>query len=569
MNIAEVLAALDPDRIKEELDDDLSFVLEDAWNKAARSVGSTASFDIQNPLVVEFLAENDIKAEGITRTLQERVGTQLIEGVMSGEGVDQIRRRVEEAWPDISENRAETIARTEITRAQSYGNVQAYEASGVVDGLEWSAALINTRPSHLVLNGQTRKLGEDFTSGLGNKAQYPGGFGSPGDDVNCVVGETVIRSAFPASKVFRRWYEGAIVEIVDSRGNKLAVTPNHPVLTEAGWVPAGDVCVGDSISCRVESEHVCVSGDYIEDTPPTAEKIYESAIEMRIARYACQGGDSDFHGDGFPSEVDIVFVEGELLGEESVVSALSEKFRKPLFSGPLPADGSFVEGGKGSHSLGAGCKSSDGGVGAAGKCGPLGRASLAHDDCERVSDPSCFNAGLSETSSQKLAGYAKFGGETLDALPASVPGTNLLDVVDVDAARVISPRGHPSRVDAPGFELLPKSLLVNADHLRDLADGTPLRMETSSVVDVRLGYFSGHVYNLQTDSGWYTANGVTLSNCMCAVIPTVIADSLDVDGKQRYRVDSETDKRRYQAEMKAAMKAVIDTFLPEILRRIR
>lgn len=186
MNIAEVLAALEPDRIREELDDDLSFVLEDAWNKAARSVGSTATFDIQNPLVVEFLAENRIKAEGITRTLQERVGTQLIEGVMSGEGIDQIRRRVGNAWPEISENRAETIARTEITRAQSFGNVQAYEASGVVDGLEWSAALINTRPSHLVLNGQTRQLGEDFTSGLGGKAQYPGGFGVAADDVNCM-----------------------------------------------------------------------------------------------------------------------------------------------------------------------------------------------------------------------------------------------------------------------------------------------------------------------------------------------------------------------------------------------
>jgi SPP1 gp7 family putative phage head morphogenesis protein len=183
--LAAILEALTASRIEDEMRDELGFIVEDSGNKAWRSIGARGSFNMQNPLVEVILSEAGVYAEGITSTLQERLATQLIEGMRQGEGVDQLKRRVRESWPDISRERAQTIARTETTRAQSAANDAAYEMSGVVDRLEWLAVFRNTRPSHSALHGVIVDVGEDFVSGAGNRARYPGGFGVPEEDVNC------------------------------------------------------------------------------------------------------------------------------------------------------------------------------------------------------------------------------------------------------------------------------------------------------------------------------------------------------------------------------------------------
>jgi hypothetical protein len=55
------------------------------------------------------------------------------------------------------------------------------------------------------------------------------------------------------------------------------------------------------------------------------------------------------------------------------------------------------------------------------------------------------------------------------------------------------------------------------------------------VVEVRRIQWSGHVFNLSSTEGWFTANGLIVSNCDCANVPTV-EDTAD---------DWSTDPRRY------------------------
>jgi hypothetical protein len=47
-------------------------------------------------------------------------------------------------------------------------------------------------------------------------------------------------------------------------------------------------------------------------------------------------------------------------------------------------------------------------------------------------------------------------------------------------------------------------------------------VETDKLLDVRRVPFRGHVYNLQTDDGWYTANSIIVHNCQCVTVPVVI-----------------------------------------------
>lgn len=67
---------------------------------------------------------------GVTRQMQDRIRQTLVEGLTRGENPRTIAREMV-GQLDISERKAETIARTEIIRAHSEGQLQAMEQLGV------------------------------------------------------------------------------------------------------------------------------------------------------------------------------------------------------------------------------------------------------------------------------------------------------------------------------------------------------------------------------------------------------------------------------------------------------
>lgn len=84
--------------------------------------------------------------------------------------------------------RAMRIARTEGQRIANEAACHAQERAkerGADIVKQWCAILDGrTRPSHALLNGQIREIGEPFQID-GHKAMYPGGFGIPSEDINC------------------------------------------------------------------------------------------------------------------------------------------------------------------------------------------------------------------------------------------------------------------------------------------------------------------------------------------------------------------------------------------------
>lgn len=93
-----------------------------------------------------------------------------------------VQEAVDKYTDNLTEYRAETVARTEVLRAISAGRfegaVQAVGRDGIEHDdimLEWSATMDSrTRDLHQSMNGQRRRVDEPFEDSDGNLLRYPG-----------------------------------------------------------------------------------------------------------------------------------------------------------------------------------------------------------------------------------------------------------------------------------------------------------------------------------------------------------------------------------------------------------
>jgi HK97 family phage portal protein len=140
-----------------------------------------AVLDVEPMLIVASAESNEI----VKRIIQK--------GLAEGVDIKDMQAEIWDRFNDTSEfslNRTTTIARTETTQAANASTLDAYKQSGVVEGKEWLTSRDRkVRPAtkfdkgdHQVLDGEVRKLDENFSNGL----RYPGDqSGSPEENINC------------------------------------------------------------------------------------------------------------------------------------------------------------------------------------------------------------------------------------------------------------------------------------------------------------------------------------------------------------------------------------------------
>lgn len=122
----------------------------------------------------------------------KRFDRTLAKAIREGRGVSptDARRMVERYRDGLLRMRGETIARTELLGALGASQNEALDQMIRREGLspdavkeEWDSAEDGfTRDSHRVMDGQTRRHGEPFVTGLGNLARYPGDENLPAED---------------------------------------------------------------------------------------------------------------------------------------------------------------------------------------------------------------------------------------------------------------------------------------------------------------------------------------------------------------------------------------------------
>ena len=134
---------------------------------------------------------------------------------------------------------------------------------------------------------------------------------------NAILGDQQCRALGEVENAARAWYEGPSVHLTTARGHRLTVSPNHPVLTTAGWLAADRVREGMHVLSRPHAESEGLASDSAEDfddAPTSFEEVFD-ALAAHGCRTSVAASGDDFHGDGrsYKGEVDVVWAEGALL----------------------------------------------------------------------------------------------------------------------------------------------------------------------------------------------------------------------------------------------------------------
>lgn len=258
------------------------------------------------PLFSKIAFRNLVEAPAVIRRLQN----EMVQATLLGESQEKIIRRIRAVMGNSAAN-ARRIAQTERTRLQSQARAdQLHEAAqmGIRITKTWSTRMVNSRESHVALNNKTIAENEKFRTIWGNELSYPGDPSAPAKEViNCFVKETRIASNTSVEAATEREYIGELVTIETRGGIKFTCTPNHPVLTDKGWIAAGALYEGCNILTSGFAENFC-SWIYPNknNVVPCIYDIYQlfSRISFvnRIAR-----GLVNFHGDIPDTDVKVVF----------------------------------------------------------------------------------------------------------------------------------------------------------------------------------------------------------------------------------------------------------------------
>lgn len=276
---------------------------------------------------------------------------------------------------------------------------------------------------------------------------------------NCLPGDTLV-TAKGITAASKRWYDGQLVIIETARSKRLACTPNHPILTPGEWVAARFLNVGDYVVSHVGVDRALLRDSDHEHMPTRIEQIAETfGCSEKVTATEVPVAPEDFHGDGWNSKIAVIWADSDL--EDRVETTFPQDFGERAFQGGdtkspfLPGECTLVE-------------SSDGICAAASPrvCGhhlgcPLFRRHLSPFDA--------LSLGLS---------------------------------ADMDASRQ-----EPATDDTT----------TNLEEVSNSLFRYPGLVQPDKVIHIQVVPFHGYVFNLQTDAGYYLAEGIVTHNCRCTM----------------------------------------------------
>jgi SPP1 gp7 family putative phage head morphogenesis protein len=117
---------------------------------------------------------------------QKKVQQAITQGIIQGESIDKITKRLSETLEAQGKDRMRLFARTAITESENEGRMAMLrdaEKMGIKVLKKWLATKDKrTRDSHREMDGETRKVEDAFSNGL----MYPGDpGGDPAEVYNC------------------------------------------------------------------------------------------------------------------------------------------------------------------------------------------------------------------------------------------------------------------------------------------------------------------------------------------------------------------------------------------------
>jgi len=376
----------------------------------------------------------------------------------------------------VSQSKARFLARQETNLFMTIYASEKYQKANIFRYVWRTAGDGDVRPGHKELNGRV------FSFAQKAPAQYMS-TGEPenaGEDYNCLPGDLRIDFGGGIEKCFRRWFSGELTTLVLESGKTIRATPNHPVLTLDGWKPIGVLNDSDYL-IDLSKDLAYLPGKYRNERIPMISEVFKSLRKSGLS-FSFPGKADQFHGDGANGNVDVISATSPLrLGRQS---ALDKNVHK--FSLTMPDPFAFRQGGF---------------------LQPL----AAHG---RRNLPS----GRMSRGSQPLPRGGRHFGK-----PDKIGFGTITDVDTSLKETASNYNSFISRSFGNGKLTLPVKIGSNDGtwiKLQAIGCGTMDRVKRVSHVK-----YSGYVYNFQTTLGYYTTEGLIVSNCRCVCEPIVETES--------------------------------------------
>lgn len=441
--------------------------------------------------------------KGITEAMDQQISRILAQGLAEGQNPMVIARRINsEAFDRRAIVRSRVLARTEVIAAHAEATLNGFEEAGI-EGVEVEAEFATAGddrvcPECEALEGRVVPISEAH----GIIPVHP----------NCLPGESMVLSRTGISAATKRHFDGEMIVIRTASGRELSCTPNHPVLTDCGWVPAERLNLASNVICDGGSEWVAgVDGDN-DNVPSRIHDVAESFFRSSgVSAVPVPVSPEHFHGDGAGSKVAIVGANsllGDYVGDTASGDALDYV---PLKRGIMDAQSLISDGPLAQFFVRS--------LHAASSI--MRRANLILSRMFVHPRPFHFFGLRPSPDWDSLHSEQGFDGFAIKPKAVSDGLAGLAR--DVSVSDFIGPHGG---------KLFARSVLASEnsddDFVRDailarqLASGETIEVFADKVISVDRVAFSGHVYNLETGGGWYSANGIITHNCRCAWIPLVV-----------------------------------------------
>ena len=430
--------------------------------------------------------------------------------ILQGHGIRQMADTLQRKIPAMNRDSAIRAARTAVTGAQNGGRQDTYHAAagmGIKLKKEWLATLDGrTRPAHGIADGQQVNEDKPFVVD-GYKMMYPGDTSAPGYLVyNCFVGETQIASDSKIVRSYKHTYKGDLIEVKTACGINFTCTPNHPILTPYGWVAAALLHNGDNLVVTFGRN----TGSFRWNSDIKHIHSSMKALYNSLHCFGLMSRDStlriNFHGDIPTTNVEVITKKWLLRNDgNSGVRQSINKFPLKNTNKPLMSQCPFMK-----H-FGSVCKAALRFVSS--KCQTLALLwrSLFHPDIHGFRTVSWRDVGVTQDTVNNLTAKSETLGKVLDGFSGEI-------AVD----KVVSIKIIPS------------------------------------------GQTATHVYNLQTQNGYYFVNssipqsGTTkcngifaiAKNCRCTTIAVV--DGVDTSSAQRRARNADTGQTEVVSNMSYA-----------------
>lgn len=344
----------------------------------------------------------------------------------------------------------------------------------------------------------------------------------------CFPGDVRVRAPSGASLVSRRWYEGDLIEVRTAAGHHLAGTPDHPVLTDAGWVPLDRLQVGDRVVSHGRRGDGVPAQPDEEDIPPTLREVFEAAARECQTQGVVHPLDLDHQRPG--RHIDVIAADG-LLGHrldpaggqqrEHLVFPLARKRPPPLTPPRAPSMASVTH-------RGPAFPGSDGG----GHHRPpllrgLGRVHQTPGFARRpqlhpsVAQPRLYGVRRDPQGRRDVLERLSVG-----VAPRALTGIGIDPTGPADGRRprsLVLVEDRPGQ-RLPGFRSTANGYPGTLERPPDAVGGAavvpseavgrfPGAVAGDEVVDLCRRPFAGHVFNLTTGDHTFSANGVIVHNC--------------------------------------------------------